>query len=737
MDWLDDLNEPQREAVTHVDGPMLVLAGAGSGKTRVIIYRVANLIAQGVAPWNILAITFTNKAAAEMRQRVEALNAPRGATICTFHALCARLLREFATEANLEPNYSIYDRKDQLAVVKDAMSRLDLKTSNFTPTRVHSTISKAKNAMQTVEDYAAAANDFYSRAIVPIFREYDKNLAANNALDFDDLLLRVAFLLRDRPDIRKFLGERYKYVQIDEYQDTNKAQYLLAHGIAADHENICATGDPDQSIYAWRGADIKNILEFESDYPNAKIVHLEENYRSTQFILAAASRLISHNQLRKDKTLWTSKPGGADVHVVICDDAESEARQIAQRIADYRTKGGAYSDVAVFYRVNSLSRVMEQSLLNAGIAYCIARGVEFYSRKEVKDTLAYLRLLVNPADDISCERIINTPTRGIGATTVKRLKELGAVRNISLREACRVSDEAGLGQAAVRRVSAFSKLLDELAENLAGPVRPIMENVVHHSGLEESLRNQDEGEPYANVGELISTAAEFDSVAEEPSLADYLHQISLVSDVDHMKGMGGAVTMMTLHAAKGLEFPMVFIIGCEDGLLPFDRGENALTRWSGDANPQLEEERRLAFVGMTRAEEHLTLSCARYRMIRGRTTPQTPSMFLEEIGAEGVATEDLTTATPIAAPHNTGRGGFYADSQERSLIEAAQAEHPYPPEYEYLREGCMIRHPKFGVGRVVKLSQPWPQTRAMIHFEQWGPKKIVLSMTNVEILGAE
>ncbi len=735
MDLLADLNDAQRRAVTCVDGPLLVLAGAGSGKTRVIIKRVAYLVSQGIAPWNILAITFTNKAAEEMRNRVMAGNVARGATICTFHSLCARLLREFADAANLTHNFSIYDRSDQLKLTKDVMTRLDVKTGNFTPAGIHGAISKAKNDMLTAEAFSNQAGDFFARTVASIYREYQRQLAANNALDFDDLLLRMAFLLKDRPEVRDMLCQRYRYILIDEYQDTNRAQYIIAHGIAEGHENICATGDPDQSIYAWRGADIRNIMEFEQDYPNATVVRLEENYRSTQAILDGASRLISYNTQRKEKSLWTRRQGGSDVRVICCDNEYAEAGQVAKRVGEFRNAGIPYGDMAVFYRVNSLSRVMEKTLLEFAIPYRIARGVEFYNRKEIKDVLAYLRLLANDRDDISCARIINTPTRGIGATTIKRLQAHGDLRGISLLEACNCCSEAGLAQAAARKVEAFAKMITALAGNIDRPVRQTMEDVVRTTGLEKALRNNDDqDEAIANIDELISTAEEFDAnaEAENAGLADYLQQISLVSDADHIDGSSGAVTLMTLHAAKGLEFPVVFMIGCEDGLLPFDRGDNFARQLSG-SNPQLEEERRLGFVGMTRAQDELTLCCARSRMIRGRTTPQAASMFLDEIGTEGVTREDLTTHQPMRQAGNS-RGGFYADVGERKIIEAMDIENEYPPEYEHLREGCMVRHPKFGLGKVQKLTRPWPDTRATIHFEQWGPKKIVLAMTSLELV---
>jgi len=582
VDLLSDLNEPQRRAVTHRDGPLLVLAGAGSGKTRVITRRVANLIHQGVPPWQVLAITFTNKAAGEMRQRVERLEVPPGATICTFHSLCARLLREFALEAGISANYVVYDRDDQLRIVKEAMERLDLKTARLSPAAVHATISNAKNELKTPQAFSEQAGDFYSRNVAAIYQAYEELLAGNNALDFDDLLLRMAFLLRDRPEIRRALSQRYRYILIDEYQDTNHAQYVIAHGIALDHENIAVTGDPDQSIYAWRGADINNILEFEADYPNATVVRLEENYRSTKPILAAASRLIAHNRRRKDKALWTRREGGGDVRVVFVDDEHAEAERVARQIAQRRQAGGDLGGVAVFYRVNALSRVLEEALLKAGIAYRVARGVEFYNRKEIKDVLAYLRLLVNQQDDLSCRRVINTPARGIGSTTLRRLEETAAAGGLSLLAACRQPQEAKLGLAPAKRVRAFAELIDGLSGDLDKPVASLIEDVLTRSGLGDSLVGADEQDRQAraNVDELITAATEFDASGEGGGLTEWLHQISLVSEVDRLEGAGGAVTLMTLHAAKGLEFPVVFLIGCEEGLLPF-QSEAAPAGWAG------------------------------------------------------------------------------------------------------------------------------------------------------------
>jgi DNA helicase-2/ATP-dependent DNA helicase PcrA len=776
MDLLADLNGPQREAAQHIEGPLLVVAGAGSGKTRVITRRVAYMISQGIAPWNILAITFTNKAAGEMRERVAAIAPAHGATVCTFHALCARLLREFHEYAQLDGNYSIYDRDDQVRTVKQAMGSAELSTDKLSPTGVLSTISNAKNDLLTPEGYESQAIDFYSRNVARVYREYQNLLARNNALDFDDLLLRTATMLRDRPDLREFLGQRYRYVLIDEYQDTNRAQYLIAHGIALDHGNVCATGDPDQSIYAWRGADIRNIMEFEKDYPDATVVHLEENYRSTAPILAAASELISYNTNRKDKRLWTSREGGSDVKVAIFDDEHAEAEYVAESIAKRTRETGGYEDFAVFYRTNSQSRVLEESLMNRGVPYRIARGVEFFNRKEIRDVLAYLRLMINEADDVSCQRIINTPSRKIGATTVKKLQAFAGMQGCSLLEACRQAGSVpGIAAATMKRVQGFAVLIDELQQQIGDSVRMTIEQVVLRSGLEDMYRHgeEDQRDAWGNIEELINTGKEFDDRQEqmleeiadvepieaptglaaniepmETGLPGYLHQVSLVSDTDRLDD-GGAVTLMTLHAAKGLEFPVVYLVGCEAGLLPLERPEDA--DGSAKAKQKLEEERRLAFVGITRAEDELTLSWARRRMVRGRTLPQAPSPFLREIGEQGVSVEDHSHPMP-PTKRRVSRGGFFDGkpetsfhaSEERAIIEAmdhVQAapepedydENPVPPEYEYLRVGSIVRHSKFGTGRVAKLSQPWPRTRVVIDFHTTGRKTLVLSMANLEL----
>jgi DNA helicase-2/ATP-dependent DNA helicase PcrA len=571
-------------------------------------------------------------------------------------------------------------------------------------------------------------------------------LAENNALDFDDLLMRVAFLLRDHEEIRQELSQRFQYVLIDEYQDTNHAQYLIAHTIAAAHGNLCATGDPDQSIYAWRGADINNILEFEKDYPGAVVIRLEENYRSVQPILTAASNLIGHNVNRKPKRLFTTRTGGEPVEVVTVDDEHAEARQLAERIEQYRMAGGGYGDVAVFYRVNSLSRVLEEALLRRGIAYRIARGVEFYNRKEIKDVLAYLKLLINPDDDVSCGRIINTPTRGIGATTIKRIAAYAMQHGLGFFAAAAQAEHIPtLSAGPTKKVLAFVEMIRKLQGDLDRPVRMILADVYRDSGMEALFGRGDEEARQArsNVEELISAAAEFDEDDEQTGLAEYLHSISLVSDVDGLDESRGAVTLMTLHAAKGLEFPVVFMVGCEEGLLPFERADEP-----AEQNPdKAEEERRLAFVGMTRAQQRLTLFAARSRTVRGQRMPAAASRFLDEIGDQDVLRTDKTTAAGRLGrgQKRFGRGGFFDASEgsgrHRKVTEAIDAEQiadwgetyetPVPPEIASLRPGCRVQHPRFGMGKITKISGRWPETRATVMFHEVGQKKLVLAMANL------
>ncbi|MGE0481064.1 MAG: ATP-dependent helicase [Phycisphaerae bacterium] len=682
---LADLNDAQRAAVNHRDGPLLVLAGPGSGKTRVITRRTALLVESGVVPRHILAITFTNKAAAEMKRRIEELGVARGMWIHTFHALGVRLLSEFGPLARVQPGFSIYDEDDQRKLMKEALRGLNLNLDDYKPADMRAQVSAAKNRLQTPAALGAhlvesGYADRSARRMVEVYERYEALLAARNAVDFDDLLMRVALVLRTQPEIVERLNLRFRYVLIDEYQDTNHAQYVIARALSQHHRNLCVTGDPDQSIYAWRGADIRNILDFERDYPDAVVVRLEQNYRSTGRILQVASALIQHNRRRKHKALWSELPAGDAVRVCRFGEGRQEAEFIADEIQQmHRNASGAYSDVAIMYRVNALSRGLEEALRHRAIPYRIARGVAFYNRKEIKDTLAYLHVVVNPSDEVNVLRIVNTPPRGIGKTTVDRLVAAAQRLDRPLLEIMSRADEH-LPAAAAKKVRAFVTLLERINTHTAGAVADAVRFVLAASGIERELTEQpeDEGEDrLANVYELVTAAARYDEETAEPSLADFLHRVSLVSDQDSVDETSGCVQLLTLHAAKGLEFPIVFIVGWEQGLLPharalFDAGD-------------VEEERRLAFVGITRARRRLFLTHVQERQTRGVTNVQIESQFLGELGDEGLVLETRGTlrfspARPMFADDATLRIVPLEDGGEERLLGedelAAEGERP-------------------------------------------------------------
>ena len=736
---LADLTEPQRDAATHIDGPLLIIAGAGSGKTRVLTRRVAYLVAQGIPASSILAITFTNKAAGEMKSRVSnVLDRPirdfgkldqRWPTICTFHSLCLRVLRHYAERVGLPGNFSIYDSADQTRVIKDALKSLEISTTNFAPSAVHGTISKAKNELMTPEDFSRQAGDFYQRQVARIYTKYQELLKQNNALDFDDLLLRTAHAFRAHGEMLRELQERFAYLLIDEYQDTNHAQYIIAHALAQRHRNICVVGDPDQSIYAWRGADIKNILDFETDYPDAKIVKLEQNYRSTKTILEIASRIIDNNSQRKKKGLWTENAQGEKAKLYLCQDEHDEAEMVTRELKRLNEDGRIpWSRMAVFYRMNALSRVMEDALRRSSVPYQIARGVEFYNRKEIKDVLAYLRVVANPADEVSLTRIVNVPPRGIGDTSVRQMQAYAVANGMTLWEAMeRVEQIQGLSTRAVNATKTFAEqvrqwrslamggMSDDLLAGEKGVVQRVMEDVVRKSGYEALLRKETDkdelGEgPLANVNELISSAAEYGRANEEGSLDEYLANVSLVSDADHMKGTGGAVTLMTLHAAKGLEFPVVAMIGMEEGILPHARSRGNIF--------ELEEERRLAFVGITRAQQHLVLTKAAYRTIRGLRERTITSPFLGEMPQEMLEIEDRTGLAGVGEREEY-RERFESESQGLA---------------RQFRRGTMVRHPQFGLGRIEEVTDMGQQTRAVVQFNAKGLKTLILQYARLEVV---
>jgi len=689
---LQQLTLSQKRAVLHVEGPLLVLAGPGSGKTRVITYRIATLIDSGVKPYNICAITFTNKAADEMRQRAVALGASAGARISTFHSLCVRILRQYAAQAAIFPNFSIYDQTDQARCIKQAVKNCELDTTNFPPARMLDAISsRLKNNLIDVDTFKANADDFFTETLAKIYARYQSILAEHNALDFDDLLMKTAFLLQNCPDVCCELSNRFKFLLIDEYQDTNYAQYVISKALASQHNNICATGDPDQSIYRWRGADIRNILNFERDWPDAMVVKLEENFRSTPNILEVADNLIAQNQNRKEKKLVPTKPCGADAVISAFEDEAEEAQAVALKVEELLGKGASLKDIAIFYRVNAQSRVLEEAFIQNKIPYQIVRGVEFYNRKEIRDIVGYLKVLVNPNDEIALLRIINTPTRGIGKTTIDRVRAYAAANNISFFQALKRAEHIdSFSKAPKAKIAGFVKMLETFKKDIKGKVAPLAERIFIESGLEKSLREAgtDGQNGIDNVNELINAAAIYDKQTEQPTLVDYLQQISLFSDADAYDVTSDRVALMTLHSAKGLEFEDVFIVGVEQGLLPHERSN------AGEEDEELEEERRLFFVGITRAKTGLNISYARYRTTRGQLLRTIPSQFLFELG----------TDIPQYAIRDT--------------------------QYDFAA-GELVRHKSFGLGRVKEFVDMGENSIVVVDFNSGQTKSLMLKYTNL------
>jgi DNA helicase-2/ATP-dependent DNA helicase PcrA len=641
--YLEGLNPAQREAVLTVDGPVLVIAGAGSGKTRVLTHRIAHLLAaHGAKPNEILAITFTNKAAAEMRERVERLiGAPaRAAWVMTFHSACGRILRREAQRLGYRSNFTIYDQADQLRLVKSCLEQLERDPKRFTPRGIHSQISNAKNNLVGPAEYSTRVASFYDQTVADVYELYQRRLFQSNAVDFDDMLYLTVDVLERFPEARERWQSAFRYVLVDEYQDTNHAQYQLLRILAGKHNNLFAVGDPDQSIYAFRGADIRNIMEFERDFPGTRTIALEQNYRSTNAILGAANGVIEHNRERKPKRLWSELGEGEPVRALEVEDEHAEARFVAAEIAMLVEQGYNGSEVAVFYRTNAQSRVLEDVLVRQGIAYQVIGGPRFYERAEIKDVVAYLQVIDNPFDSVSLTRIANRPRRGIGDSSLARLQAYADAHEQSLWEAIARPEEAGVGAAPAKQVKAFRTLLESLqsaAQELEVPA--LVERVLDQSGYAESLEAERTIEAQGrleNLQELVGVAREWHEQAAEPSLASFLQEISLYSDQDAIRGEGSLVTLMTLHNAKGLEFRAVYLIGMEEGIFPHSRSIE---------EQGIEEERRLAYVGMTRAMERLTLLHASSRTLYGGRSYNLPSRFLDELPEEHVERERLRPAS--------------------------------------------------------------------------------------------
>jgi DNA helicase II / ATP-dependent DNA helicase PcrA len=629
--YLADLNPAQREAVLTTEGPLLVIAGAGSGKTRVLTYRVAHLInAVGAKPNEILAITFTNKAAGEMRERLQHLlgSRGRGLWILTFHAACGRILRREAQRLGYRSNFTIYDQADQIRLVKQCLEELERDPKRFTPRGIHNQISHAKNRLIFPDTYAAQVQSFYDQTVAEAYQLYQRRLFGSNAVDFDDLLMLTVDVLERFPEAREKWQSAFRYILVDEYQDTNHAQYRLLQLLAEGDMNVMAVGDPDQSIYAFRGADINNILDFERDFPGTRTIALEQNYRSTNNILQAANHVITNNRERKPKELWSELGEGEAVRVVEVEDEHAEARFVAAGIAALVEEGYSGDEIAVFYRTNAQSRVLEDVLVRQGVAYQVIGGPRFYERAEIKDAIAYLQVIDNPYDAVSLQRIANKPRRGIGDSSLARLQTWGDAQGRSLWEAMEFAEEAGVGAAPLRAVQSFYTLMQSLQSGaLELPVAELVERTLERSGYLQALEAERTIEAQGrieNLQELVGVAREYQETAEEPSLSHFLQEISLYSDQDAIRGEESLVTLMTLHNAKGLEFRAVYLIGMEEGIFPHSRSIE---------EQGIEEERRLAYVGMTRAQELLTLTHASSRSLWGSRGYNMPSRFLDELPA--------------------------------------------------------------------------------------------------------
>jgi DNA helicase-2/ATP-dependent DNA helicase PcrA len=754
VDLLASLNPAQRAAAEHADGPLLILAGAGSGKTRVITARMAHLVTSGQArPGEVLGVTFTNKAAEEMRQRVESLVGDdcRQMWLSTFHSLCARVLRREAQHIGLTRDFVIYDSSDQITVVKQALRQADIDEKMLTPRAVLSRISQAKNKLETPADMKSSGWNLRDAQISKVYEIYLRVLREAGALDFDDLLLKTVELMEGNEFVRESYARRFKYILIDEYQDTNRPQYLLIRMLADHYRNLCVVGDPDQSIYKWRGADLRNILDFEHDFPEAEVVKLEQNYRSTQVILDAASAVISRNRNRKDKRLWTDKKGGELITYVRAGDELEEADYVVRAIRESRM-ADIKRTVAVLYRTNSQSRAIEDALMREGIPYRIIGGVRFYERKEVKDLLAYLRLVMNPHDDVSFRRVVNVPARGIGKTVLESLETIdvnddpmsatplfaAGLQAVTSSRSMWAKLLTGLEKRlvpnrAVNALRAFRDIISGLTTECAGvPVSTALGLVMDRSGYLRDLREEHSEEAEArieNLMELVSAAREYEARESEPSLGGFVDRLSLLSEADETNGTKDAsVWMMTMHAAKGLEFPVVIVAGMEEGLFPHSR--------SSEDEDELEEERRLCYVGLTRAREQLILTSASRRRVFGEYQSTEPSRFLDEIPAEL-----LRRIEPVAAPawnnvrydlRNPYGRRYQPKVRETEATPFASYENEDQSDATGLKTGRRVRHKQFGVGTVVAVEDEGDDMRVTVKFNTVGTKKLLARYAALE-----
>lgn len=756
MDLLASLNPAQRDAAAHTDGPLLILAGAGSGKTRVITVRMAHLLRSGQAAADqVLGVTFTNKAAEEMRLRVEGLVGDdcRQMWLSTFHSLCARMLRREAPHIGLTRDFVIYDSSDQIAVVKQALKAADIDEKSLTPRAVLSRISQAKNRLESPADMKTTGWNLRDAQISKVYEFYLRTLRDAGALDFDDLLLKTVELVETKEYVREAYARRFKYILVDEYQDTNRPQYILIRRLADYHRNLCVVGDPDQSIYKWRGADLRNILDFEHDFPEAKVVKLEQNYRSTQVILDAASAVISRNRNRKDKRLWTDKAGGDPIVYVRAGDEIEEADYITRAIRESRVLD-ANTTVAVLYRTNAQSRSIEDALMREGIAYRIIGGVRFYERKEVKDILAYLRLVMNPHDDVSFRRVVNVPARGIGKTVLESiesidpesgdhastplfaagLQSITSTRSMWARVLVAL-DRREIPARAVTALRGFRDLIAGLTSECAAVnVSTALGLVMDRSGYLRDLRedrSEDSEARIENLMELVSAAREYETREADPTLGGFVDRLSLLSEADEAEGRQDArVWMMTMHAAKGLEFPVVIVAGLEEGLFPHSR--------STEDDEELEEERRLCYVGLTRARERLILTSAARRRVYGEYQSTEPSRFLDEIPGELMrriepVAAQAWTSTRYETRNPYGRR-YSQPSKPRAPERAAFAAYEDEDQSSRsgLKNGARVRHKQFGTGTVVAIEDEGDDMRVTVKFNTVGTKKLLARYANLE-----
>jgi DNA helicase II / ATP-dependent DNA helicase PcrA len=745
MDLLADLTAAQVEAVTHVEGPLLVLAGAGSGKTRVITRRVAHLLHSDIRPDQILALTFTNKAAGEMRERIEALVPRSRVLVGTFHGFCARMLRKYAPLVGIDANFSIYDQNDRLRAVKDVMEQIGWNEAGWTPERVDSAISRAKNDLQSPKAMKQRAPDRPARLLADVYEAYEEKLRLAAAIDFDDLLVHIVAILKEHKDVRAELDKRFSYVLVDEYQDTNLAQYAIVRALSVDHPNICVTGDPDQSIYGWRGANLSNILEFEKDYPGCRVVTLERNYRSTKNIISVADHVIRFNRNRKPKALRTENPDGEPIELTVYSRETDEAEGIAAKINSLVHEGEfSFSDIAVFCRVTALTRPIEQAFRSARIPYQMVGGVAFYERQEIKDVLAYLNLMVNPKDDMAFARVVNVPPRGLGKTSIEHLVAAARERKIPLLAMAREAGSvAAIKDKASRGLAEFARLVDELAALREQPAEEVVHQLLARIDYRAHLKadGRDNGDDrLANLEELITAAREFDQQHAGASIQDFLAEITLASAIDRWDDDAGAVTLMTLHAAKGLEFPVVFITALENGLLPHAR--------SGENENQIEEERRLFFVGITRARRELYLSRCVMRTFRGQQQATFPSKFLAELPEGPIVVRDLSGVGRSSYPESGVYGSRQPYRQEPRpaaaprdfrLMTAAQLASgnaglvprgaASPVDIDRLRPGTRVVHPEFGLGQIVAIEGEGSGRKGRVAFAVGPARTFVLAQS--------